>query len=138
MCMSRFCAKSSFLRLLPTSRWALTGKGWSAKSRIRADVSVGEREFGRSVDERPSEAVAFIGRIGPAILLLEPIFPDLRRLSEKHAIADSGTRGGPWLVESRNTATSIAAAVAYGALSLKALGLGGRDTHWVDDLRSQV
>jgi hypothetical protein len=130
--------ESSFLSLFATSRWALTGEGWSAKSRIRADVSMGEEEFGRWVDERPSEAVAFIGRVGPAILLLEPIFSDLRRLSEKHAIADSGTQGGPWLVESRNAETSIAAAVAYGALSLKALGLGGRDTRWVDDLSSQI
>jgi hypothetical protein len=63
----------SYLRFFSSSEPALTGLGRSAKSKLGADLRIGESRFGRWVDEQPSHAVAYIRQMGPAILLLEPI-----------------------------------------------------------------
>lgn len=124
----------SFLRLFSTSRWALTGLGWSAKTKLDADLRIGESQFGRWVDEQPSQAVAFIRQMGPAFLLLGPIFPDLRRLGEKPELAKGGDAGASWMTDSARGDPSIAGVVASRGLSLDALGLGGLDEEQLEDL----
>ncbi len=91
----------SFLGIIPFQRWALTRSGEVAKAQLTVTMRLGESQFGRWVDRQPNRALAYLGLVGPAILLMEPLQPDLRRLREEHERSgntgdsgDSGDSGG--------------------------------------------
>jgi hypothetical protein len=85
----------SFLGIIPYQRWALTYSGEAARARLTVRMRLGESQFRRWVDQQPNRALAYLGLMGPVILLMEPLQPDLRRLREEHERSgDSGGSGG--------------------------------------------
>jgi hypothetical protein len=86
----------TFLGIIPYRRWSLTRSGEAARARLTVSMRLGESQFGRWVDRQPNRALAYLGLMGPAILLMEPLHPDLKRLHEEHERAgDGGSSGVP-------------------------------------------
>ena len=80
----------SFLSIIPYQRWSLTRSGEAARARLIVSMRLGESQFGRWVDRQPNRALAYLGLMGPAILLMEPLHPDLKRLHEEHERTGDG------------------------------------------------
>lgn len=87
--------RRSFLGLIPYHRWTLTRAGEAAKAQLTVTMRLGESQFGRWVDREPNRALQYLGLVGPAILLMEPLHPELKRLREvQDRIDTSGDSGG--------------------------------------------
>jgi len=84
----------SFLGLIPHQRWAPTRSGEAARAKLVVTMRLGESQFGRWVDRQPNRALAYLGLMGPAVLLMEPLHPDLRRLREEHERSGDSTGSG--------------------------------------------
>ena len=85
----------SFLGIIPYHRWTLTRTGEAAKAQLTLTMRLGESQFNRWVDREPNRALAYIGLVGPAILLMEPLHSELKRLHEvQQRPSDSGDNTG--------------------------------------------
>jgi len=90
--------RRSFLGIIPYQRWALSRSGEAAREQLKLTMRLGESQFGRWVDREPNRALAYLGLVGPAVLLMEPLHPDLQRLREVQdrtgdGVGSSGTSG---------------------------------------------
>jgi hypothetical protein len=90
--------RRSFLGIIPYQRWALSRSGEAAREQLKLTMRLGESQFGRWVDREPNQALAYLGLVGPAVLLMEPLHPDLQRLREVQdrtgdGVGSSGTSG---------------------------------------------
>ena len=90
--------RRSFLGIIPYQRWALSRSGEAAREQLKLTMRLGESQFGRWVDREPNQALACLGLVGPAVLLMEPLHPDLQRLREVQdrtgdGVGSSGTSG---------------------------------------------
>jgi hypothetical protein len=74
--------RRSFLGIIPYERWALSRSGEAAREQLELTMRLGESHFGRWVEREPNRALAYVGLVGPAVLLMEPLHPDLQRLRE--------------------------------------------------------
>ena len=87
-----------FLGIIPYQRWALSRSGEAAREQLKLTMRLGESQFGRWVDREPNRALAYLGLVGPAVLLMEPLHLDLQRLREVQdrtgdGVGSSGTSG---------------------------------------------
>lgn len=87
--------QKNVLRIIPYQRWVLTRSGEAAKAQLTMTVRLGESQFSRWVDRQPNRALAYLGLVGPAILLMEPLHPALKRLSVEYESGgfDGGSPG---------------------------------------------
>lgn len=84
-----------FLGIIPYQRWELTVQGEAARAELAGTVRLGESRFRHWVDREPNRALVYLGLVGPAILLMEPLHPDLQRLrEEQERTGDTGGAGG--------------------------------------------
>jgi hypothetical protein len=83
----------SFLGIIPYQRWVLTSSGEVARAQLKLTMRLGESQFGRWVDREPNRALAYLGLVGPAVLLMEPLHPDLQRLREVQERTGDGGGG---------------------------------------------
>lgn len=82
-----------FLGLVPYSDWGPTRAGEAARASLRAEMDLGEAGFGEWVDRNPNRALAYLGLMGPAVLLMTPLHPDIQRLREQHAASSASGDG---------------------------------------------
>jgi hypothetical protein len=87
------CADESYkvLWLFPTTRRVLTASGQQARAELERWLEVGQQRFGGWVDRDPSRALAYAGMAGAALLLMDPLFPDMQLLGER--VRQAGTSG---------------------------------------------
>jgi hypothetical protein len=112
----------TFLGFTLTEYWKLTGSALEARSTLTASMRLGESQFGGWVDRQPNQAIAFLGMMGPAILLIKPLYPELRRLREQYATSGAGgASGAPNSAQDREPSDDHAA--GPGALDLAGLDL---------------
>lgn len=81
----------SFLGIISYQQWALSRSGEAAREQLKLTMRLGESQFGRWVEREPNRALAYLGLVGPAVLLMEPLHPDLQRL---HEVQDQSGDGG--------------------------------------------
>ena len=121
----------TFLGIIPYRRWALTRSGEAARARLTVSMRLGESQFGRWVDRQPNRALAYLGLMGPAILLMEPLHPDLKRLREEHERAVESGASGASVESSEGDDSSGEDAMDFGDLDF-----GGFDLDVLGDLDS--
>jgi hypothetical protein len=83
----------TLLKIIPYQRWSLTRSGEAARARLTVSMRLGESQFGLWMDRQPNRALAYVGLMGPAILLMEPLHPDLKRLHEVQERTGDGGSG---------------------------------------------
>jgi hypothetical protein len=87
--------RRSFLGIIPYEHWALSRSGEAAREQLKLTMRLGESQFGRWVDREPNRALAYLGLVGPAILLMELLHPDIQRLREvQDRTGDGGGSSG--------------------------------------------
>ncbi|MDO8477084.1 MAG: hypothetical protein Q7W02_12990 [Candidatus Rokubacteria bacterium] len=70
------------LGLFPITRYVETATGAAARAELEALMKTVDRDFGASVERDPRQALALVGMLGSAVVLMNPFFPDLERLSQ--------------------------------------------------------
>jgi hypothetical protein len=68
------------LFVIPTSKWVRTAAGEAARAELQQWVAVSREQFAAWVDHDPSQAAAYVGLAGAAVLLAGPLLPELSRL----------------------------------------------------------
>jgi uncharacterized membrane protein YgcG len=71
----------SMMGLFPVTRYVETAAGTVARAELRSFMETAEREFGADAGPGSRQALALVGMLGPAILLMDPLLPDIARLS---------------------------------------------------------
>jgi hypothetical protein len=74
------CEQYKMLGMFPATRYVETARGAAARTELEVLMMTAEGEFGESARD-PREALKLVGMLGPAIVLMDPLFPDLKRLS---------------------------------------------------------
>ncbi|MDP9375790.1 MAG: GPP34 family phosphoprotein, partial [Chloroflexota bacterium] len=82
------------LWIFPASRHVPTPAGEAARAELEAWRAAGTRGFGELVRRDPARAAAFVGLAGGAILLMEPLRPDLQALRQRLQPQRQGGDGG--------------------------------------------
>jgi hypothetical protein len=85
--------RKRFLGLVPYGRWGPTGAGEDARAELGRNVALGERDFGEWVDRDPNRALAYLGLMGPAVLLMTPLHENIQRLNADRRSSDAGGSG---------------------------------------------
>jgi hypothetical protein len=78
------------LWLIPRTRYVLTPDGESAQADLRQWLDVGATRFAGWADTDPTHALAYAGMAGAALLLMPPLFPDLRACATRASSATPG------------------------------------------------
>jgi hypothetical protein len=113
----------TLLKIIPHQRWSLTRSGEAARARLTVSMRLGESQFGRWMDRQPNRALAYLGLMGPAILLMEPLHPDLKRLHEVQERTGDGGGSGISDDASESEDPSGEDAMDFGDLNLEGLDL---------------
>src|SRR5205823_10670375 len=84
------------LWIFPTTKYVLTPSGESARAELQQWLDVGGQRFSTWASNEPSQALAYAGMAGAALLLMPSLFPDLRRLRDpsRGAESDAGLYAG--------------------------------------------
>jgi len=68
--------------IVPMKSFTETPRGLAARAELEALMQTAERDFTTSVTRDPAQALALLGSLGAAILLMQPLLPELQRLSQ--------------------------------------------------------
>src|SRR5262252_180923 len=68
--------------IVPMNGFAETSRGMAARAELEALMQTAARGFTASVKRDPAQALALLGSLGAAILLMQPLLPELQRLSQ--------------------------------------------------------
>lgn len=81
---------------LPLTRYVETAAGTAARLELQALMESTDREFGTAAKEDPGRALALARMLGPAVLLMGPLLPEIARLSHRlrHDIGNSAVTTG--------------------------------------------
>ena len=68
--------------IVPKKGFTETPRGRAVRAELEALMQTAERDFTTSVTRDPGQALALLGSLGAAILLMQPLLPELQRLSQ--------------------------------------------------------
>jgi len=68
--------------IVPMKSFTETPRGLAARAELEALMQTAERDFTTSATRDPAQALALLGSLGAAILLMRPLLPELQRLSQ--------------------------------------------------------
>lgn len=94
---------SRFLWIFTTSRLVLTPAGQAARDDLDGRLLLARRQFGGWVDRDPARAVAYLALAGASVLLLDSLFPEMRRLQQHAADVSAAT----WSTSTWSTPTDL-------------------------------
>ena len=77
------------LWVIPRTQYELTPEGESAHAELQRWLDVGATRFAGWAGSDPTQALAYAGMAGAALLLMPPLFPDLRRLRDHTRTGDA-------------------------------------------------
>jgi len=77
------------------TRWEPTASGRRAMEELEAGISAGYQRFESWIDEDPEQALVFLDLAGSAVLLMEPLHRDIRRLGERLELASGSLTPPP-------------------------------------------
>jgi hypothetical protein len=85
--------KTRVLMIFSTTHYVLTTEGQVARAELEQWLAAGRDRFGEWVGTDTRQALAYAGAAGAALLLMPPLFPELRRLREQTQQVSAGDDG---------------------------------------------